>query len=182
MSSFGLGDRVEIFGEIAGHFESKIGVIIAADESVVYRRKFTVRLADGTESVFLDSQLQVTPPVFADLIFDTQVSPIPQGLRGLARATSHRHMRFISREFDIHIRLAERKTLLGQISANAVAPEPSLITLLTDGKPLTSTTTDAFGEFNLQGVPAGNVMLEILSPWRRILAQFDSRQEGLMFC
>jgi hypothetical protein len=178
MSTFELGDRVQIIGDIAGQFQSKIGVITASDESVVYRRKFTVRLADGTESVFLDSQLQVTPAVFADMILDTQMSPGPSGLRGSARPSSIRDMRFVSREYDIHIRLTGsrgHKTMLGQITANAAAPGQSWITVLIDGKPLTSTTSDSFGEFNLQGVPSGNVMLEILSPCRRILAQFEAR-------
>ena len=176
MSNIALGDRVEVVGEIANQFQSKIGVITAAEESVECGGKFTVRLADGREAVFRDSQLQILPVVFGDMILDTHVSPVPSGMRGGTGATSMRHMRFISREFDIHLKFVgsgERESLLGQITANEVAPQTSLVTLLFNHQPFASTTTGTLGEFDFELVPCGNAMLEILMPSRRIVAPFN---------
>src|SRR2546422_8394914 len=94
MSRFRIGDRVEIAGEMAAQVQSRVGVILAV-EGGLSGEHFRVRLPDGTESVFPDSQLKIPPVMFADMIFDTHVSPSPQGLRGSA---SGRYMRFISRE------------------------------------------------------------------------------------
>ena len=102
MSQLEIGDRVEIVDDVAGRFPSKIGVITATRE-VAFRRKVTVRLADGTESDFSDSQLQTPSTIFADMMLDTHISLAP-GLRG---STFARHMRFISREFDIHLKLMD---------------------------------------------------------------------------
>jgi len=176
MSNIALGDRVEVVGEIANQFQSKIGVITAVEESVVCGGEFTVRLADGTQAVFQNSQLQILPVVFGDMILDTHVSPVPYGLRGGTGAISMRHMRFISREFDIHIKLAgseEHKNLLGEVSANEDARPPFLITLLFDDKPFASTATDTLGEFNFNHVPSGHAVLEVLVPSRRIVARFE---------
>ena len=175
MSNIALGDRVEIVGEIANQFQSKIGVVTAAEESVECGGKFTVRLADGTEAVFRGSQLQILPVVFGDMILDTHVSPVPSGMRGGTGATSMRHMRFISREFDIHIKLAgsENKNLLGEVSTNEDARQPFLITLLLEDKPFASTTTDTLGEFNFNQVPSGPAVLEVMVPSRRIVARFE---------
>src|SRR5881227_1352736 len=101
MSDLEIGDRVEIVGDTTGQFLSKVGVITTTRE-MSPRKKFTVRLADGTESDFWDSQLQIPPVMFADMLADTHVSLMP-GLRG---SSSARHMRFISREFDIHLKIS----------------------------------------------------------------------------
>ena len=175
MSSFRPGDRVEIVGEIACQFQSKIGVIIVAKHDAASPGKFTVSLADGTKFVFWESQLQSTPAVFADMIFDTKVSPVPPGFRDSTEPSS-RHIRFISREFDIHLQFVgsgERESLLGQITANEVAPQTSLVTLLFNHQPFASTTTGTLGEFDFELVPCGNAMLEILMPSRRIVAPFN---------
>jgi len=172
MPRLDIGDRVEIVGEVADQFPSSIG-IITATEGTVSLPKFRVRLADGTESVFWDSQLQVPPVMFADMIYDTHVSPVPTGLRG---SISEHHMRFISREFDIHVKLSkseERAILHGQLSANGVAPKSSLVTLLFNHSPLATTVADSCGEFRLEQIPSGDAMLEIFVPSRRIVAAFD---------
>ena len=172
LGHFKIGDRVEIVGEIANQFLSKVGIITAAGE-VFLGSKFTVRLADGTEFDFRDSQLHIPAIIFADMIFDTHVSPVPSGLRG---STSRHHMRFISREFDIHLMLTEsdkQKDLHGQFMANDVVPESSLITLLFNGEPYATTSTDSCGEFDLRQIPFGSAVLEILVPSRRIVATFD---------
>jgi len=171
MPRFEIGDRVEIVGDIRDQFPSSIG-IITATEGTFSLPKFRVRLADGTESVFWDSQLQVPPVMFADMIYDTHVSPVPPGLRG---SIYEHHMRFISREFDIHVKLTrsdERTILHGQLAANGVAPKSSLVTLLFNRGPLATTVTDSYGEFRLDQVPSGDTMLEIFVPSRRIVAAF----------
>src|SRR5260370_131201 len=99
MSRFDIGDRVKIVGEIASDLRSRIGIVTAIGKGF-FRTTFTVHLADGTESAFWDSQLEIPPVIFADMIFDTHVSP--PGLRG---STSEQHMRFICREFDIQLTL-----------------------------------------------------------------------------
>jgi len=172
MARFEIGDRIEIVGEIRNQFASNIGVIIAT-EGTLSLPKCRVRLADGTESVFWDSQLQVPPVMFADMIYDTSVSPVPSGLRG---SIYEHHMRFISREFDIHVKLTrsdERTALHGQLSANGVAPKSSLVTLLFNHGPLATTVADPYGEFKLEQIPSGEAMLEILVPSRRIVAAFE---------
>ena len=167
-----IGDRVEIVGDIRDQLPSSIG-IITATEGTFSLPKFRVRLADGTESVFWDSQLQVPPVMYADMIYDTHVSPVPPALRG---SICEHQMRFISREFDIHLKLTrsdERTTLHGQLSANGVAPKSSLVTLLFKSGPLARTVADSYGEFRLEQIPSGDAMLEILVPSRRIIAAFD---------
>jgi len=171
MSQLEIGDRVEIVDDVAGRFPSKIGVITATRE-VAFRRKVTVRLADGTESDFSDSQLQTPSTIFADMMLDTHISLAP-GLRG---STFARHMRFISREFDIHLKLTgsdEENRLYGQLTANGTATESSLITLVSHGEPCVTTATDSCGEFEVRQVPFGSVVLEILVPSHRIVATFD---------
>src|SRR5438093_12845184 len=166
-----IGDRVEIVGDIRDQFPSSFG-IITASEGTFSLLKFTVRLADGTESVFWDSQLQVPPVKFADMIYDTHVSPVPPGL---PRSVYAHHMRFISREFDIHVKLTrsdEGTTLHGQLSASGIAPKSPLVTLLFNRGPLATTVADSYGVFRLEQIPSGDAMLEILVPTRRIVATF----------
>src|SRR2546422_2427469 len=55
MPRFEIGDRVEIVGDIRDQFPSSLG-IITATERTLSLPKFRVRLAEGTESAFCDSQ------------------------------------------------------------------------------------------------------------------------------
>jgi hypothetical protein len=175
MPQFAIGDRVEIIGEAVNALQSKVGVILAASE-ILSGRAFKVRLADGSESDFSSSQLQVQPAIVADMIFDTQISPPSAGVRG---ASWGRHLRFVSREIDIHIKvigldgLEENNDLLGQLSADQPTLDTSLITLLRKGEPYATTATNSLGEFELRQIPSGSTTLEILIPSRRILASFD---------
>jgi len=171
MSHLEISDRVEVAGRVGSEFASKIGLITTA-RGIWPRRTFTVRLPDGTESDFWDSQVQPPPITFADMVVDTQVSLVP-GLRG---STSARRMRFISGEFDIYLRLTgsgNERNLFGQLTANGIAPESSLKTLLFHGEHCVITVTDSWGGFEVHQVPFGNAILEILVPSRRIVATFD---------
>src|SRR5262245_13774157 len=58
--------------------------------------------AAGGDSTSQGSELEIPPIVFADMIFDSHVSPV--GVRGSA---SERRMRFIWREFDIYVKLMD---------------------------------------------------------------------------
>jgi hypothetical protein len=172
MSGPQIGDRVAIVGKIDSNLRSSIGVVTAIGREF-FGTKVTVRLADGTESVFGDSQVGIPPVIFADMIFDTHVSPAPPELRG---STSDHHMRFICREFDVHLRLTgseENKSLYGQVTANGASPGSCLITLLFDSEPYTTITTDSLGEFKLDRVLAGKAMLEVMVPSHRIVATFQ---------
>jgi hypothetical protein len=172
MSRFRIGDRVEITGELSQKFASRIG-IITASEGASSAKNFIVALADGAEFAFSPSQLIIPPPTSADLIFDTRVSPGRKGARG---ATPGRHLRFVCRDFDIHLKLAasdKENSVIGQITENGRALKASLITLLFGSKPYARTATDALGEFHLHQVRTGSAMLEIMVPSHRILAPFD---------
>jgi hypothetical protein len=125
------------------------------------------------ESDYCEFQLHSPATVFADMIFDSCVSPAPSGLRGFM---SGHHMRFISRGFDIHLRLTtsgKEKSLFGHLGAGSAAPEPALIRLLVDGELYAATATNAFGDFEIRGVRFGSAALEILVPSHRIVTAFD---------
>jgi hypothetical protein len=109
------------------------------------------------------------------LIFDTRISPGRKGARG---NTPGRHLRFVCRDFDIHLKLVisdKENSLIGQITENGRALKTSLITLLFGGKPYARTATDAVGEFYLHQVRTGSAMVEIMVPSHRIIASFDIR-------
>jgi len=175
---FRIGDRVEIVGQTAKQLRSKVGVITSVEEASI-GKNFTVTLADGAESAFSASQLKIPEASFADLIFDTRVSPAPSGLRG---SVSGRHLRFVCREFDIDLKLTgssgQQRNLLGQLTTDGAAVEPSLVTLLLEGKPFARTVTDSLGEFKLERVRSGSAVLEFLIPARRILATFNVSPSG----
>jgi len=163
-----IGDRVEIVGDISGHLQSKIGTVIDTDAGT----NFVVALVDGTESVFLPTQLAVPPAMPADLIFDTRISPVPD-MRG---GSSGRHLRFVCRDFDIHLKIIgsrHQRTLIGQLTEGGSAPDPALVTLLVGDKPYARTTTDKLGEFQLDQLRDGDALLEILVPSCRMLTSFD---------
>lgn len=170
MSYFEIGDRVQTVDEVVTNVRPRVGVVTAIRKELL-QTKLTVRLADGAESTFEESELEVVPIMFADMIFDTDVSP--SGLRGSA---VQRHMRFVCREFDIHLKLSgsdEDKSLYGQVTADGVKPERSLITLLFDNKPYAAIAGDSLGEFQFVRIPSRRVALEVVVPFHRIIATFQ---------
>ena len=168
-SRFEMGDRVGILSETATDLGSRMGVVtsIRTDWSRTY---FTVRLANGAESVFEGSELEIPPIVFADMILDTHVSPV-----GLCGSDCERRMRFICGEFDIYVKWMDSSkdmSLSGRIVANDVVPGMSLITLMFDSEPYATTATDALGKFKLDQIPSGKATLEVAVPSCRIVAAF----------
>jgi hypothetical protein len=169
MSSFEIGDRVEILGENVTDFGSRMGVVTAI-RTDSFRTYFKVRLASGAELVFNGSELEIPPTIFADMIFDSHVSAA-----GSPDSASEHRMRFVCREFDIYVKLMgfnKDKSLSGRIFANDVTPELSLITLLFDSAPFVTTATDTHGKFRLDQIPSGKATLEIMVPSYRIVATF----------
>jgi hypothetical protein len=166
---FRIGDRVEVVDGGVSREMPRVGTIMgtaAADN-------FLVALVDGNESIFSPAQLVVPPPISADLIFDTRISPVSE-MRG---GSSGRHMRFICRDFDIHLKImgSQQRTLIGQLTQNGSAPDPALVTLLFESKPYARTATDTLGEFQLEQLRDGHALLEILVPSCRMLTTFDTR-------
>jgi len=172
MSSFSIGDRVEVIGDIARYYRSTVGIVTAVEQSVTSLfNKFTLRLADGTIGRFLPFQIHIPPATTARLVFDNADSWQPAGVRGAAQA---RHLRFTAAQFDIHLKILASdasKAIVGQIfRAQSEWIEPALVTLLVEGKSQQTTATDAIGEFKLDGIPSGEIQLEIFVAAHRILA------------
>jgi hypothetical protein len=173
MSGLSIGDRVELIRDLEHRYHSRIGIITAADEhSVPVLKEFAVKLADGTEAHFSGFQLKVPPATDARRVIDGAVYSAT-GMRG---AMQGRHLVFGADDFDLHLKVVQsqkHKKVIGQLSSRNI-PDPALVTLLVRGNPRQTATTDGFGEFMFQEVPAGNVSIEILVPSRRILATFDA--------
>jgi len=172
MANFNIGDRVEVIGDIARYYSSTVGIITGIERGVTSLfNKHTLRLADGTVGTFLPFQIQIPPATTARLVFDSSASWQPAGLRG---ATQPRHLRFTAQQFDIHLKVLESETgiaIVGQIfSEKPERIRPALLTLLVEGKPDRTASTDPIGEFKLDAIPPGEVELEIVVPAHRIFA------------
>lgn len=163
-----VGDRVEVIADSLPSHLSAIGTITAARHPSL-TKKFVVRFGDGSEATLPARQLQIPPAITGSLIFDTAVSPLPKGFRGKA---GNRHLRFVAREFDILVRLAEnerRHRILGTLTCGDSAVQSALVTLLVEGEARETETTDESGEFCFADVHEDRILLEILVPRRRIL-------------
>jgi hypothetical protein len=118
-------------------------------------------------------QIAETEPVIgARIIFDSSLSLLPSGMRGIGR---DRHLVFTGQELDIHVKIAEvdrRKEMYGQIILHAPTEESAVI-VLTHGEIRQEIEQGPFGEFSFDDVPTGDVALEILLPSRRVTANFD---------
>lgn len=104
----------------------------------------------------------------ARIIFDSSVSPLPSGFRGIVQ---DRHLLFIDQDFDIHMKIAaagRHQEIHGQVIPRAPTEESCLVMLLIQEELKETTKTDRFGEFSFQEVPAGDVAVEILVPSRRL--------------
>ena len=169
MSRFEIGNRVQILAKTATDVGSRMGVITAIGTDQ-FRTYFTVHLASGAESVFDGSELEILPILYADMIFDSHISPV-----GLPDSASEHRMRFICKEYDIEVKLIgvdKDKNLSGRVLANVGTSELFLITLLLDSEPYATIATDPLGKFRLDQIPSGNATLEVLVPSYRIVATF----------
>ncbi len=175
MSGLNIGDRVELINDIGQRYHSRIGVITAADQhNVPVLKEFVVKLADGGEEFFSGFQLKKPAATLARRLRDSEVSPFMSGMRG---GPGDRHMIFGADDFDLHLKVvptATHKKVLGQLSSRTTVWDFALVTLLVDGNPRETATTDNFGEFILQEVPAGHVSIEVLVPSHCMVATFDA--------
>src|SRR5688572_10854098 len=99
MPRFKFGDRVQLFGDIARFYPCIVGVIICDGNSpAAVLNQYKVRLADGTENVFFDFQLQSPPVTTGRLIVDTisPKSPAPTGGQ-----PPDRQVQLVGRDVDI---------------------------------------------------------------------------------
>lgn len=113
------------------------------------------------------------PAIAAHIIFDSSVSPVNSGFRGIAQ---DRHLLFVAQGLDIHVKIVASKRhreIHGQVIHHTPPGESMLIQLCVQEEPKDTTTTDSFGEFSFHEVPIGNVTVEILKPSRRIAASFS---------
>lgn len=168
MARFKVGDRVELTGDIAQFYPCRIGIIVAADTRLsAVLHQYQVRLADKKENIFFDFQLTSLPAAVARIMFDSSVSAKNHGVRGKAPG---RHLRAISGTIDIHLRVdASKATIVGQVMAGVSKQHPALVSLLVENEPVKTTSTDDLGEFSFRHVPAGDVMVEVAMPSKRIL-------------
>jgi len=172
MASFKVGDRVEIVGDIARYYKSKIGLITEAEQrSVSVIKEFAVKLADGARGTFFDFQLAIPPARIARNEFDSSSSPNP-GMRGV---TSDRQLRFLTSDFDIHLsvtRANDHHLVMGQIDSREKRSQLVLVSLILAGEAHATTTTNLEGEFRLHDVPSGDITIEMFMPAERILSSF----------
>src|SRR5215467_11943182 len=99
------------------------------------------------------------------VLFDSSMSLLPsrfgEGLRD-------RHLVFVGQDFDMHLKISETEgnsKLHGQVIPHGPRKDPqsSTITLLAQGKPVGQSATDKSGEFILPEIPAGDLVVEVIT-------------------
>jgi hypothetical protein len=105
----------------------------------------------------------------AELLFDTLLGPLPEGVRSLTSTT--RQMLFGAGDYRIDVRFEsqpEKLFLFGQV-LNSAAPEKQVeaapVTLLKGRKVLAESQTSRLGEFHLACGPAAGLRLRIGLPY-----------------
>jgi hypothetical protein len=168
------GDRVQLVGDISRFYTCVVGVVIddgTLPSSVL--NQYKVRLADGTNGVFFDFQLQLPAASRAQLIFDSAVSEKKSGTRG---PSPGRHVRMAGRDLEIHLKIGgsteQSVGIVGQVTLGARPLQPALVSLLGEQQPLETKVTDGNGEFHFSGAANGEVTIEIFAQGRRVLASF----------
>ena len=128
-------------------------------------------MPDQKQTAFEIEETQ--PATTAHIIFDSYLSPLPSGVRGIDQ---DRHLLFVGPELDIHVKIAQvnrHKEIYGQVITHGPREESTTILLLSC-EASQEMTAGPFGEFTFDEVPSGNVSLEILLPTRRVIAAFDA--------
>jgi hypothetical protein len=170
-----IGDRVELIPDIGHHYSSRIGIVSSADEHPVSAlRDYVVSLADGTTAAFSGFQLRTLTRTVARKLHDSAIASSPLGVRG---ALENRHLLFGAEHFEIHLRVAastQSRQAVGQVTSEVINWEHALVTLLVEDTPRITKSTDRFGEFMIEEIPAGNVSLEVLVPSYRVVASFET--------
>jgi len=167
---FSIEDRVQLVGDIARFYACTVGVVMAGGSypASVFNQ-YTVRLADGTEGVFFDFQLETPPLVTARLLFDNVVDHKRAGARDL---TPGRNVRFVGAGIDIHLKMtgSGKRTVVGEVTSGSTAIRKAMVTLLVENQPIQTTATNDMSQFTLREVSPGGIGIEVFLPGRRVLA------------
>ena len=104
--------------------------------------------------------------VVAAVVFDSFSQPAFAGARG---ATAAQHVLLRAEEFDIHLKISMNPSLrqmVGQVFARDESQFLSSVRLqlLQNGKPLKTTWSDNFGEFQFDELPPGVLLLQVDLP------------------
>jgi hypothetical protein len=136
-------------------------------------RQFS-EVAPEPAQAILDSHPEVKPTIreiFAGVVFDSCTQPAFAGARG---ATDSRHVVLRAEELDIHIKISRNlplQQIMGQVFARNETEflNNACLQLLQDGQPVKTTWSDNFGVFQFDGVPEGELRLQIELPQLTIL-------------
>ncbi len=109
------------------------------------------------------------------ILFDSSMSLLPSRFGDALR---DRHLVFVGQDFDMHLKISETEgnnELHGQVIPHGPRKDPqsSTVTLLAQGKPVGQSATDQFGEFILPEIPAGDLVVEVVTVDRRNTASFS---------
>src|SRR5262245_48436954 len=104
--------------------------------------------------------------VVAEIVFDSFTQPAFAGARG---TMASRQVLLRAQEFDIHLKISmdpSQQQMIGQVFARDENQFLSSVRLqlLQDGKPLKTTWSDNFGEFQFDEVPEGVLLLQVDLP------------------
>lgn len=116
---------------------------------------------------------QPVPPTTAHTIFDSSLSLLPSGVRGMGR---DHHLLFAGPNLDIHVKISEvdrHKEIYGQVIWRGQTQQSATVRLLTD-KAAQEMELGPLGEFCFDEVPAGSASIEVLLPSDRVVAAFDA--------
>jgi hypothetical protein len=116
---------------------------------------------------------KLQPATRAYMIFDSSLSLLPHGVRGM---NQDRHLLFAAPDLSIHVRITEadrHKEIHGQVIPHAPTEESTIVMLVKE-EPREIRRPDQFGEFTFNEVPAGDIVIEIILPSRRVIAAFDA--------
>ena len=122
------------------------------------------------------------------LIHDSALAPLPAGMRSEAHADQTRHLLYEAGGYYLDVQVEQpepgRVSLVGQIAArnNPDASTANLPVWLLDRTSLVaSTISNRFGEFQLDGVPARNLLLRVPLPdvGKRLEVSVSQSGDGL---
>jgi hypothetical protein len=118
----------------------------------------------------------IAVPRAARIMFDSDLSSLPSGIRGMA--IPDRHLLFADSDLDIHVKITDagrqKKEIYGQvIPRTPVEEKAGTVKLQATDEHLETTETDSFGEFSFDNVPTGAVSVEIVMAMHRVVASFE---------
>ena len=119
---------------------------------------------------------KIDRPRVARIIFDSDLSSLPSGIRGMA--IPDRHLIFADTDLDIHVKITDagrqKKDIYGQVIPRTPTEKCATVNLQAPNELTESTGTDSFGEFSFDNVPTGPVAVEIVMPTHRVVASFEA--------